>query len=88
MGLEPLIFAEIASGTVLQRLRSYSFFRATPNPDSTGGFRGLPDSSNPHQLSTYSAAAANERFALADDTMKSEMRGTISDRKREPLNTP
>jgi len=39
----------------------------------------------------YSAAAANESFkgfTLADDIMKSEMRGTISDLKREPLKTP
>jgi hypothetical protein len=36
----------------------------------------------------YSAAAANVGFKFADDTMKSEMRGTISDLKREPLNTP
>ena len=36
----------------------------------------------------YSAAAANAGFAFADDTMKSEMRGTISDLKRDPLNTP
>jgi hypothetical protein len=36
----------------------------------------------------YSAAAANAGFAVADDTMKSEMRGTISDLKRDPLNTP
>ena len=36
----------------------------------------------------YSAAAANFGFMFADDTMKSEMRGTISDLKREPLNTP
>ena len=36
----------------------------------------------------YSAAATNAGFAVADDTMKSEMRGTISDLKRDPLNTP
>ena len=36
----------------------------------------------------YSAAAVNVGFKFADDTMKSEMRGTISDLKREPLNTP
>ena len=33
-------------------------------------------------------AAGNEGFAFAADTMKSEMRGTISDLKRDPLNTP
>ena len=40
------------------------------------------------QIGAYSAAAASEAFAFADDTMKSEMRGTISDLKREPLKTP
>jgi hypothetical protein len=37
----------------------------------------------------YSAAAATS-FGLvsAADSMKSEMRGTISERNREPLNTP
>jgi hypothetical protein len=39
-------------------------------------------------IGVYSAAAANGGFAFADDIMKSEMRGTISDLKREPLNTP
>ena len=36
----------------------------------------------------YSAAATNTGFLFAADNMKSEMRGTISDLKREPLNTP
>ena len=38
----------------------------------------------------YSAAAASASFgfALAAESMKSEMRGTISDLKREPLKTP
>jgi hypothetical protein len=36
----------------------------------------------------YSAAAANESFGFAADIMKSEIRGTISDLKREPLKTP
>ena len=40
------------------------------------------------RAAVYSAAAANEGFTFADDTMKSEMRGTISDLKREPLKTP
>jgi hypothetical protein len=39
-------------------------------------------------IARYSAAKANKDFGFADDTMKSEMRGTISDLKREPLNTP
>lgn len=36
----------------------------------------------------YSAASASIDFGLAADIMKSLMRGTISDLKREPLNTP
>lgn len=38
----------------------------------------------------YSAALTTDNDALprVEDDMKSEMRGTISDRKREPLNTP
>ena len=43
---------------------------------------------NAREAAVYSAAAANEGFTFADDTMKSEMRGTISDLKREPLKTP
>jgi hypothetical protein len=46
-------------------------------------------------MTLYSAAAANEAFDEAfdafgfmTDIMKSEMRGTISDLNREPLNTP
>ena len=40
------------------------------------------------EISDYSAAAASEAFGFAADIMKSEMRGTISDLNREPLNTP
>jgi hypothetical protein len=38
----------------------------------------------------YSAAAASDSFGFlsAADSMKSEMRGTISDLNREPLKTP
>ena len=36
----------------------------------------------------YSAAATRDGFLFAADNMKSEMRGTISDLKREPLKTP
>jgi hypothetical protein len=43
------------------------------------------------QRVVYSAATTSEGFegfTFAADSMKSEMRGTISDLKREPLNTP
>ena len=36
----------------------------------------------------YSAAIANLDFGFAAEIMKSLMRGMISERKREPLNTP
>ena len=39
-------------------------------------------------LVRHSAAAASDSFGRAADNMKSEMRGTISDLNREPLNTP
>ena len=75
-------------------MRLNSFLRCIPNR----GFFGLiqevtdPLESHPYtstrQIGVYSAAAVNAGFALADDTMKSEMRGTISDLKRDPLNTP
>ena len=78
-----------------------SFFREAVNPDFFGQFRGLSGRSNQRSTSVisrqcardrikrrYSAAAAKDGFAFADDSMKSEMRGTISDLKRDPLNTP
>jgi hypothetical protein len=65
-------------------------------------FRGLPAGSNRADIwianrrlhieivgsAFYSAAATSAGFLLADDIMKSEMRGTISDLKRDPLKTP
>ena len=48
----------------------------------------INDARNTCEAAVYSAAAANDGFMFADDTMKSEMRGTISDLKREPLKTP
>ena len=41
-----------------------------------------------HAIGAYSAAATRAGLGFADDMMKSEMRGTISDLKREPLKTP
>jgi hypothetical protein len=48
----------------------------------------LRDRENRGRGDTYSAAATKESRVLAAETMKSEIRGTISERKREPLNTP
>ena len=84
-----------------QGLRANSFLREAVNQVSLGGFRGPlalnqtriadPRPAIRHRtrkIDAYSAAAASEAFGFADDTMKSEMRGTISDLNREPLNTP
>jgi hypothetical protein len=58
-------------------------------PESPQGMRTPVDNTdNAGGAAVYSAAAANDGFMFADDTMKSEMRGTISDLKREPLKTP
>jgi hypothetical protein len=54
-------------------------------PDSPSGRRIRIESC---QIAAYSAAKTNEGFTFAADIMKSEMRGTISDLKREPLKTP
>jgi hypothetical protein len=40
------------------------------------------------EMQDYSAASARNELGFAAETMKSWMRGTISDLKREPLNTP
>ena len=83
-------------------MKNNSFLEEAMNPDFHGQFRGLSAPPNPRlpqrfarqarhrvlEIADYSAAAANAGFAVADDTMKSEMRGTISDLKRDPLNTP
>jgi hypothetical protein len=64
-------------------------FRGLPAPRITAGASSsVNDAWNAWEAAVYSAAAANEGFTFADDTMKSEMRGTISDLKREPLKTP
>jgi hypothetical protein len=78
-----------------------SLFGVSGNRISLFQFSGLPVSSNQDATfrpktadsiwnplqSSYSAAPASG-FTFAADAMKSEMRGTISDLKREPLKTP
>ena len=85
-----------------QGLRANSFFQEPVNRVPFGSIQGLLGQSNQHRIAdlkpairlrtrkidAYSAAAAKVDFGFADDTMKSEMRGTISDLNREPLNTP
>jgi hypothetical protein len=72
-----------------------SFFRERANPGSFNQFSDLGALPNRRQNQRYSAAptilseaATNFGLILADDNMKSEIRGTISERNREPLNTP
>jgi hypothetical protein len=65
-----------------------SLFRNPPNLDSSRGFSGLRVSRFDIGIFAYSAAVTNVGFLLVAEIMKSLMRGTISERKREPLNTP
>ncbi len=62
----------------------------SPGADSADqmGPRGRHFAQKRAKSRVYSAAAGSDGFAAADDSMKSEMRGTISDLKRDPLNTP
>ena len=99
MGPEQEILAENTSRKTFKGMRSYSFFQKAENQ----GFRGpIQRVTGPIEISidvsisnielvfvgAYSAAARTEGFAFVADSMKSEMRGTISDLKREPLKTP
>lgn len=82
-------------------MMSHSLLRWTQNAlfrVADQGLMGHPDSPadgtsplvqmNSGVMRRYSAASASSDFGFADDIMKSEMRGTISDLNREPLNTP
>src|ERR1700736_1958356 len=82
-----------------ERVRSQSLFQRANlvqnGPFSSPAdrrFRGLfrPETRAPDAADTasYSAAKASSDFGFPADIMKSLMRGTISERKREPLNTP
>src|ERR1700739_1381159 len=76
----------------LQRSRNRSFPEAKPEVRGSRFVAGAGRGTAIHRENTnaarYSAAIAIERFGFAVDNMKSLMRGTISDLKREPLNTP
>jgi hypothetical protein len=91
MGLEQKNFAQFAAWDLDERLSLNSFFQG---PGNRGFLRpiqrvtGRPASPKTRPIVAYSAAATNVGFLFAADNMKSEMRGTISDLKREPLNTP
>jgi hypothetical protein len=63
-------------------------------PNRPGISASSDDSAKNGPIDAYSAAEiedfteTNEGFTFAADMMKSQMRGTISDLKREPLKTP
>ena len=101
MGAEPEFLDPNTPGTAPEELTSHSFLGEPAESGFpwaySGGYRSLESTIRKLKRKParryrifvdYSAAAANFGFMLADDTMKSEMRGTISDLKREPLNTP
>jgi hypothetical protein len=101
MGLEQRILAGTGPPGPLQGLSLYSFLQSAVNRGFFGSIQGVIDPSNRRdfyanasvrieivEIGVYSAAVANVGFGFAADNMKSEMRGTISDLKREPLNTP
>jgi len=102
MGLEPRILVGTQHKEGPERLRLNSFFQEAANPAFLASIQRVNDraESAPQSLceprscyvavriDVYSAAATNAGFLLAADSMKSEMRGTISDLKREPLKTP
>src|SRR6185437_10899029 len=76
--------------TMAQEVGRTSFFRKAPRRPFTGKFSSLPDSiesgrSRPMRRvdHRHSAAAASDGLGVADDSMKSAMRGTISDLNRE-----
>jgi hypothetical protein len=101
MGPEPEILGGTASPDPIQTLRSQSFLEGIESGGFAPPFPELAKGQPPADLALtgakerrtrantlYSAAAASEVFGFAADIMKSEMRGTISDLNREPLNTP
>ena len=97
LGLEPTFFARSGRMNPTQKLRSDSLLESYLNTANLARiwaaqprrrrpkFRILADIA---RFRAYSAAKASSDLGFADETMKSWMRGTISDLKREPLNTP
>jgi hypothetical protein len=102
MGLEQNISVQNGCREPHQGLRENSFLRELLNPDFFRSIQGVTqpriklrkfapgafDAASFGRIDCYSAAAANADLVFAADNMKSDMRGTISDLKREPLKTP
>jgi hypothetical protein len=67
----------------------YPPIQGVTDPSKSARFRAdTKDRIEITEISAYSAAVTNFGFGFAADNMKSEIRGTISDLNREPLNTP
>jgi hypothetical protein len=98
MGPEQEILAENTVWNTFERMMSYSFFQKAENQAFRGPIQRVTGPiktastfrfrTSTRFIDAYSAAAGTEGFAFAADSMKSEMRGTISDLNREPLKTP
>ena len=98
MGPEQEILAENTLWNAFKRMRSYSFFQKAENQAFRGPIQRVTDPiktastfrfrTSTRFIDAYSAAAVAEGFVFVADSMKSEMRGTISDLNREPLKTP
>ena len=90
-GLEPKKLGRITIQENAQGVIPTSFFKRRANPDSFSPFRSLPAEPIRRRNWHYSAAAdvgTNCSLVFAADNMKSEILGTISERNRDPLNTP
>ncbi len=91
LGLKTTFLSESRVKSVAQGVTPYSPLDSFMELGFTGQINALPvpgfEPGNSGQ-SGYPAARASNDFGSAADIMKSEMRGTISDLNREPLNTP
>src|SRR4029079_2271667 len=85
-GLEPIILDGTGPLPAPQRMKRNSFLQEIRNPDSFNQFSGLSAASNLDRNRRYSAARTSFGLVVTDEIMKSEIRGTFSERNREPLN--
>ena len=94
LGLEPAFFAPAGRMRHPQGVRDDSLLERYLNTSNltgtrpSGNRRRAWNFDGKAELAGYSAASACNELGFAAETMKSWMRGTISDLKREPLNTP
>ena len=102
MGLEQIISRGTGPLDGSEEMRINSFLHEPANPGFLAPIQGVTDRAKSTQhswfeaatalrtasIAIYSAAKTSAGFTFATESMKSEMRGTISDLKREPLKTP